>query len=1036
MESPTVTIDPSSIQPIAAAPPSSSAPVTIDPASIQPIGATPSAAAPVTIDPASIQPIDPSAQSAPESVWQHIKDFATHPLVDARQSPEFMIPNLLERAGTEYLEKTGHPTLAKVSSALTGVREAETDIVSSMSSPLNLGMMLATGGLGAMKGVAGPVVARLANLGFSGLSLYRAYQNFPAIRQALQAGDVETAAKLMTENAANIGMAAQAGLHSLGEVNPEISKAPAAKIVENDAVKTETERPFTNPFQPKGNPAVRTNTGEQVPVAKVVPDDHVPVVSKDEILSEGAQRILNNADQLKTILDPTKLNTAADINSALNQAADVIDRNLDPRVGTRIGLDAQKGLASDLGMTLDELANRKSGEAFSAEQAIAARGLLKSSTDNVLDLARKAATGDEASKNELAFAVARHQEIQNAVAGVTSEAGRALGSFRIGADDLPEVKIASAMSQLPPEALGEATKLLAKLDPNDPNYVRKANAFIQEITPSSTGAKLFEVYRNLLLSGPQTVIKKTASEVSMMALEATKKFVVGTAEWARSNAGISAKPEAFPSEAWWYAKGAVQALTHAPDVLTDKFTLADSPDFEHNFEKAIKGTPGKIINAPSELLSRMTNVVFTMNYFGELNSLAARQAVSEGLSGEKLAARQEYLAQNPTPKMTAAANQQGLYGTFQGKLGETGTKFSGAIRSNPVLRFLFPFFRTPVNLIKASGDYSPYGLFKGTAQGDLNLQAKGLIGSSIAAGVAYLALNNIVTGGGPVNFGQRETKEATGWQPYSVKIGNKYYSYHKNEPLGVVLSGVADIVHGIAHNEDPATTQMSAANIVNHISRNVEDFPFLMQISSLVDGLTHLGTGHTAERIVDNLLGSAVVPAGVKDIAQGTDPTMRSPGYEGLANPVPGLAQTIESRVPGLTKNVPPDIDVTGQPVQRPTSALGGANPFPVTTAKPNPVVDELARLGTPAITAPTTLNIYVNGKKTQIPVSPDEGKQMAQKEQQAFYTLISEHILDPSWVDLSDAGKKKVIARMRAAVRSVTQQQYLQSHQPAGVTQ
>lgn len=48
--------------------------------------------------------------------------------------------------------------------------------------------------------------------------------------------------------------------------------------------------------------------------------------------------------------------------------------------------------------------------------------------------------------------------------------------------------------------------------------------------------------------------------------------------------------------------------------------------------KAIKGPLGDIIRAPSEALSRMTNLVYAGNYFGEIQSLATRQI--EGLSGE------------------------------------------------------------------------------------------------------------------------------------------------------------------------------------------------------------------------------------------------------------------------------------------------------------------------------------------------------------------------------------------------------------------
>jgi predicted ABC-type ATPase len=755
--------------------------------------------------------------------------------------------------------------------------------------------------------------------------------------------------------------------------------------------------------------------------AKVVTDDHVPVVSKDSILSEATQRIINNSSVLQQVVDPAKIQTPEDVTIALNEATKHIETKLDPRVGTRISLDAQKQLASDLGMPVAELLNRQSGAAYSAERAIAARAMLKQSADNIVELARKAAT-DETAKPELAMAMARHQEIANQVAGITSEAGRALGSFRVKGDDLPAVKIADVMSQLNPDALAEATKLLTKIDPSSQDYVRKVNQFVREVKPATTADKLFELYRNSLLSGPATVIKKGISEAAMMALEATKKAMVGGLESLKSATGVSKSPEAFASEGYWYAKGAAQALTHMREILSGEFNLADAPGFEHGGQSAIKGRIGQLVRIPSEIIGKQTNLVYAMNYFGELNALAARQAISEGLEGEALAARQEYLAHNPTKEMTTAANEMGLHNTFQSELGRTGKAASGLIQSNPVSRFLFPFFKTPVNLVKASGEFSPYGLFKGTAQGDLGLQAKGLLGSSIAAGIAHLAMNGLITGGGPINFKQRETKEATGWQPYSVKVGGKYYSYRNGEPLGLVLGLVADAIHGQMKDEDPAISNSKTANALNHVTRNVSNLPFLMQLGNIVDSLTHLGQGNTVERVIDNLLASAVIPAGVKNVAQTLDTTSRGPQHEGWSDPTKGLVQTIEERTPGLTKNVPADIDVTGQPVQKPVSGLGGANPFPVSTEKNNPVVAELARLGVTVENAPTG-PVTVKGvgrKKFAVPgttPTPDEAVKIQQLETRDFFTLASRAVSNPQWKAVPDDEKKIILNKLHAAV-------------------
>ena len=229
-------------------------------------------------------------------------------------------------------------------------------------------------------------------------------------------------------------------------------------------------------------------------------------------------------------------------------------------------------------------------------------------------------------------------------------------------------------------------------------------------------------------------------------------------------------------------------------------------------------------------------------------------------------------------------------------------------------RFLFPFFRTPINLIKTSFGYSPYGFLKGALTGDVDLQAKGLIGSSIAAGIAKLALDGVVTGGGPIDPKKRQTLEATGWQPYSIKIGGKYYSYHRAEPLGLSLSLVADAVHGAFTKEDPEVTQSKADNAVAHIARNVSDFPFLMTFSNL-SALTQGDPTTMAQRFIGHLV-SGFIPSALGNIAQAQDRTIRRPTT---------IAEFSESKIPGMTQRVPALIDVTGQPMQRPVSELGGA---------------------------------------------------------------------------------------------------------------
>jgi len=933
------------------------------------------------------------------TVWDRIKQTVTAG-----------IPNYSSR--TVYNPQYGQTQLLTPEAALTPSEQREHPIVTGLgevagglSSPQSIALIAGTGGLGELPGAAA-MLPRLISAGFGAQSIYAAYQSVPALRDAWNRGDVSEVERLLTHSVANLAMATLATQHAAtgkGAVSGKtqtttepqpVMTSPASPISEvlhepvpevrvadssaaaHDAVERDTVRVNA----PSGNAELRN------PTAHIVTDQHVPVVSQNDVLAAAVQRIINNSDELqKAGIDPSQIQTPADAVAMLNQAADHIARNIDPRASATITFEMQRQLAHELGMSVEDLLNRKSGESFNAEQAIAARALLNDSGLNVVRTAQNA-VADPSAMPEMTRALAQHQAILDAVKGMTAEAGRALGSFNV--KNLPASRIADAMSKLDPDAQAEAAKLLSKIDVNNPAHL---NDFVEKITPSSTADKIFELYRNSLLSGPATVIKKGASELTMLTLETAKKLAA--AGISKVKGGDEAR---YASEAYWFAKGAIDGLSHIRPALTGELDLADAPGFERTGQQAIKGKVGDIVRLPSTILSKQTNVMYVLSYFGELNAQAARAAISEGLSGPELAARQEYLVEHPTDAMTKAANDAGLRNTFQRDLGAFGKKVQGAIQADPtgVLRYLVPFMRTPINIAKEGAYYSPYGLLKGTLKGDVDMQARGAVGSALAAGIAYLALNGSVTGGGPIDIHKRETLEATGWQPYSVKIGNRYVSYRRLEPTGLSFALVADAVHGMTHGDPEVVSQSKADTAVAHIARSLQDVSFLPTLTSLTEALTNPGS--RAQNFISREV-SSFVPALVKDVAQANDRTVRRPT---------GIVQTLESRIPGLTQNVPPVIDIAGRPVQRPVSAVGGMNPFPFSTAANDPVVSELARLGISTPTPPS--QIKWRGKPTQL--TDAERQAIAEQEGQELYKRVSKLIQSGAWQRRSDDQKRKAL--------------------------
>jgi len=799
--------------------------------------------------------------------------------------------------------------------------------------------------------------------------------------------------------------------HVLIQPAPDIrvadSAAAARDLVEKDTV----VHPVTEAAAQESASVIgpRDTTPFINPSARVVSNGHIPVISQDEVLSQAIQNIINNSGELQRAgVDPASIKTNRDIDAVLIRATDVVKSNLDPRAEATITFQAQTQLAADLGMTVEELLSRKAGEAFNTEHALAARALLAQSAKHVVTLAKIAAqSGDSESLTAATTALAQHKAIQENVAGITAEAGCALGGFRIDRASLPEVKIANVLSKLSPEAQAEAARLISRLDLTDPTTVRKLNQFVEQIKPTTTLEKLHEWYRNSLLSSPHTLLVKTASEASMVAMETMKKAIAG------GIAKFKTSPDRYASEAYYYAKGMAQALAeHARPILSGEFQVENSPGFERSGQRAIKGTLGSIIRTPSEAMSRMTNLAYAGSFYGELNSLAARQAIAEGLSGEEFNARQEYLAHHPTDAMTESAHKLAMTNTFQSELGTFAERIGQAIGTKPnaawlpeslksvaPLKWLFPFYKTPVNLVKASLTHAtPYELLRGIATGDTDAMARGVLGSSISAAIAYLAINGTITGGGPTDYKKEETKRATGWQPYSAKIGGRYVSYKRFEPLGLAMGLIADAVHSNQSGDSEVVVQSKTDSAVKHVMRNLDSLPFLGTLSNLLQAI-HDPVGGRAQSFINREAGS-LIPAGVANVAETIDGTVRRPN---------SALQAIESRIPGLTSAAPPIVDIAGHVVQRPASNLGGANPFEWTSDKHDPVLNELARLSISTPQPPT--QIKWKGKPT--PLTDPERQALAQAEGQDFYKRVGRLIQSRGWEERTDEQRRKLLVEV-----------------------
>jgi hypothetical protein len=237
--------------------------------------------------------------------------------------------------------------------------------------------------------------------------------------------------------------------------------------------------------------------------------------------------------------------------------------------------------------------------------------------------------------------------------------------------------------------------------------------------------------------------------------------------------------------------------------------------------------------------------------------------------------------------------------------------------------------------------------------------------------------------------------------PYSVRLGGRYISYRRLEPIGLAMALVSDAVHAMKSGDSEVVAQSKTDNAIGHIARSLQDVAFLPTLANLSEAISNPGA--RAKAFISREAAS-IVPALVKDVAQTADRTVRRPT---------GIAENFESRIPGLTQNVPAVIDIAGRPVQRPISAFGGANPFPFTTAANDPVVSELARLGISTPQAPTQINW--RGKQTQL--TDQERQEFAQTEGKELYKRVAKLIQTGAWSRRSDDQKRKALVELHRII-------------------
>tara|TARA_R110000782_G_scaffold55304_1_gene116564 strand:- start:268 stop:3549 length:3282 start_codon:yes stop_codon:yes gene_type:complete len=641
-------------------------------------------------------------------------------------------------------------------------------------------------------------------------------------------------------------------------------------------------------------------------------------------------------------------------------------------------------LADDLGVnpkTLTEnILGRKRGGIITsdgaglAETMLASRELLVAEVKKLDGLAQKAETGSNQDALDFRVQLELVGNLQSQIKGAQTEIARALGQFKIpvrGAD-FDQTKAQNIDSVLESFGGGNDIREMAKLYNNVGESQGAKLAFTNKGTKlQKFGNALYESWINILLSSGITHMKNTTGNILTTLAHVGETYVAGGIGSVKRSMGGEGGVYIGEGNAQLFA--GLMVLREAMGAAGTAFKTGETPivgsklqgsggkrfgnDFSaEGFEATgLLGNVADIVGnfmtlgrVPTKMLEFEDTFFKVMASRMSLYQQAYRSGKTKGLNGDDLSNHIGEYVYNPPDIAIKEANSHAKYVTLQNELDSVG-KGINAIRKVPGMRYFLPFFKTPYNAFKyAAIDRGPIGFFFGETKAAIDAakkpgasaadkaagqmaQAKLYLGNATGGAVFMMASNGEITGGGPTDPDLRNALRRSGWQPYSVKVGDTYYSYAAAEPFSSILGMASDVAEAMQSGDvDEASGEAIMASLQAALGNQITNKTFMQGFSTLMKALQD--PGRYGKGTVDNFWRS-IVPRVLAQGEKNVDPLVRAT-YSKL--------DQLKAQIPFLSSDLMPRRNFWGQKIM-----LSGAygpdiiSPIYSSTIGPNNAVTE-----------------------------------------------------------------------------------------------
>lgn len=635
----------------------------------------------------------------------------------------------------------------------------------------------------------------------------------------------------------------------------------------------------------------------------------------------------------------------------------------------------------------------------------------------------------------IAAAIERISTVQSSFMGARAEAGRALNmlwqlKYNKGIIGEVETLLKLYERKLPGQTdkWGHLSAALEML--NDP---ARLTTFARKFEKAGTTEQVLEAFKAGLVSGPLTHVANIAGNIGKLVTEAVEAPLATSLTALRQ----LAKGEPMPMEVYkakalaplqGLAWGWRDAFVYAAEAFKGEGAHLEKADV---YRKAITWAPGgvdigRIIRLPFRALQAGDVIFRTIAERGRAHELAVERALKEGFTPDTVEYNRrigEYTfnPESGLPAETAAARMAeiqnaGAEAVFANRLGPTMEKIQHAI-AGTWIGFIVPFIRTPANILSWAIQHTP-GMNLLSARWRSDFAAGGaardraiarvVVGSGLTMLAWGLVKQGQLTGGMLFDPEQRRTKMGSGMQPYSIKIGDKWYSYQRLEPIGKVIGLVADLMEMREAQDQTEDAGKAAAAAVALMGNATISSTYLSGLAGLFNAMSdptrYFETWYEQ-------YAAALVPKILGQTAQMIDPEKRE---------VDGAIQAIQSQIPFLREKLIPIRDVWGE--TRKNTRLAWVLPIATSEASHDKVKTEAERLKFAIADFPKYL--YESGpfpgKERQIELTQEQRDIGRMATGKKALEILSPIVNDPKWDETPDFAKREAFRIVIEKARQV----------------